>query len=146
MRARFTFKGVQPMRKNCTELATSLNRKAATGLRLQGDAVMANSKASYVPVKTGELKRSGQVDGPNRYGNEWVVSLTYGNADVTYAAEQHETPWYQHPVGQWKYLETPMKEAAGGMAASIALSMLKGYQSGGPTGRGGFGMGPARVL
>jgi hypothetical protein len=141
----FTFTGIKPMQNACTGLATTLNAKAGAGLYQQGRAVMERSKASFVPVKTGALRASGRTVGPERQGNTWVVQLIYGGPGITYALEQHETPWYQHPVGQWKYLETPMKEAAGEMAAGIAGSMLKGHQSGGSGGRGGFGFGPARV-
>jgi hypothetical protein len=63
-----------------------------------------------------------------RWGSRWQVDLVYGGPSAHYALEQHETPWYFHPVGQWKYLEQPMKEATPEMPRAIAADIMRGYR------------------
>jgi len=89
------------------------------------EGVMARSKAEFVPVKTGALRDSGRVEPPQhpQYRNT-SVDAVYGGGAVTYALEQHETPWYRHPVGQWKYLEQPLLESAGSAAEVMAAELL----------------------
>ena len=66
--------------------------------------IMKISKAKYVPILSGDLKRSGKVKGyPGRYPS---VVLSYGNESVLYALLQHENPNFHHPGGRsYKYLE-----------------------------------------
>lgn len=90
---------------------------------------MDRSKTEFVPVKTGALKNSGRVTFPERSGNTWTVELIYGGPSAPYALTQHETPWYQHRVGQWKYLEQPMYEASATLMAIIAAEMPAGLES-----------------
>jgi hypothetical protein len=72
--------------------------------------------------------------------------MIYGGPSAPYALEQHETPWYRHPVGQWKYLEQPMKEASASLLRGVAREMTRGFSGTSSQGRSGFGFGAARVL
>lgn len=86
--------------------------------------VMRDSKANYVPVKTGALRNSGRVEEPVWAVKGWTVDAVYGNAGVNYALKQHETPYYYHPVGQWKYLEQPLLQASGTAAQVVAAELM----------------------
>lgn len=62
------------------------------------------SQTTYCPVDKGVLKASGKTEVIKNTPTEFFVRLSYS---TPYALRQHETPWYRHPVGQWKYLSTP---------------------------------------
>ena len=121
----FEYTGVDAMQRRAMSVATRLNAAAGTSLRRQGDAIMTRSKTEFVPVKTGALRDSGDVDGPEKIGTAWQVELKYGGPRAPYALVQHETPYYRHRVGQWKYLETPMLEAAGTLLAAVAADLVR---------------------
>jgi len=89
--------------------------------------IMNDSKDNFVPVDTTNLQASGHVDLPERKRNKVTVTMGYGGAAAAYALAVHENPragktqgtgpsgqkyktWAQ--VGEWKYLETPLIEAA----------------------------------
>jgi len=73
-----------------------------------------------VPVKTGALRASGRVLEPWVDGRDVGADVTYGNAVINYALDQHNTPWYYHPVGQAYYLLQPLLEAVPTAAQTIA--------------------------
>lgn len=99
------------------------------GLVGEAEDIMADSKENYVPVDTGNLRASGHVQQPKLAGNRISVLFGYGGPAAPYALAVHENPrsgktggvspsghryktWAK--VGQWKYLETPFKEALEG--------------------------------
>ena len=88
------------------------------------EGVMTRSKEEFVPVKTGALKASGRVAPPVWEGNGLTVDAIYGSVAVHYALDQHETPWYFHPVGQWKYLEVPLMQAVPSAAHVMAADLM----------------------
>lgn len=95
---------------------------------------MADSKENYTPVLDGYLRNSGTVLKPDLSGGSVSVTLGYGGLAKDYALTIHENEragktggvsptgtaykrWAK--VGEWKYLETPMKKAVGGMARRV---------------------------
>lgn len=80
---------------------------AAQAMYELGNEVMNESKADYVPVDTGTLRDSGQVD-MEIDGSTITVILGYGGAAKDYAVIQHEDLTLHHTHGQAKFLETPM--------------------------------------
>jgi hypothetical protein len=101
----------------------------------EGERIMTESKAVYVPVDSGTLRASGRVDPPIQEGPVTLVTLGYGGAAAPYALAVHENPRsghtggfspsgkaYKHwaKVGEWKYLETPWKAAAAGLLDRLA--------------------------
>ena len=62
------------------------------------------SASKYCPKDTGRLVSSRKFEVTKNTSTEFFVRLSY---NTPYANRQHETPWYHHPVGQWKYLSTP---------------------------------------
>lgn len=75
----------------------------------------------YVPVRTGELKFSGdmRVEG---VGDTLEGSITYGNPTAWYAALVHEYVWLNHqPPTRAKYLQSAMEEELDSFMVSIAV-------------------------
>ena len=118
----FELTGTLAMAQEIIAAGQTISAKAGYALLNEGHRIMNRSKAEFVPILTGALRDSGKVT-QEKVGNQWEVALIYGGGVVTYALEQHETPHYHHPVGQWKYLETPLLEASSGMAGRVAADM-----------------------
>lgn len=75
------------------------------------------SKSRFCPKKTGHLASTGETKVEKNTLTEFYVRLSYS---TPYANRQHETPWYHHPVGQWKYLSTPFNNRS-----SLFLKMIE---------------------
>jgi hypothetical protein len=83
------------------------------------ERVMAASKRE-VPVKTGVLRGSGHVVPPTFRGGQVEVELGYGGPAMAYATEVHENENAEHKdPTKWKYLEDPLKAAAGELLADV---------------------------
>lgn len=69
----------------------------------------------YVPVRTGELKRSGKIEIVTGSRGQKTVEISYGDPEPFYAIYQHEIP-FRHdrppnpPLARWKYLESAVNE------------------------------------
>lgn len=111
-------------------LAPSLAAKA-----LFEEASMAFAESQkVVPVRFGELKRSGVVHPPTVLGSVAVVDITYGGPAAPYAVFVHEIPptrggrWgtgntHDYPT-RWKFLERPVKVMAEGMGNRMATRVM----------------------
>jgi hypothetical protein len=120
----FELTGTIEMQGKMNEVATDMVHRFGRALYRKGEQIMARSKEEFVPVDTGVLKSSGRVEPPVMDGyHQWSVLLAYGGAARGYAIKQHETPWYNHRIGQWKYLEQPLMEAVDGFAEDIAADI-----------------------
>jgi hypothetical protein len=100
--------------------ADVMHEAAAAALFEQGEAIMARSKESFVPVDKGILRGSGFVAPPVLTDHEISVTLGFGGPASAYAFVQHEREDFKHKVGQAKYLERPVMEAVVTLAARIA--------------------------
>ncbi len=93
-------------------------------LHRSAEDIMGDSKQNYVPVRDGSLRNSGHVELPTIQGSQVSVRLGFGGPAAPYALVVHENPragktggvspsGYRYrkysQVGQWKYLETPIK-------------------------------------
>ena len=74
-----------------------------------GEEIMTDSKTNYVPVVTGQLRRSGRVEKPVISTNRVTVTIGYG-VDAPYARAVHERPDYMGQ-GKNKYLSKPLNAA-----------------------------------
>lgn len=92
--------------KRIEKLAQKLGEALPSGLRLIGEEIMLDVKASRpgagVPVDKGPLRASGRVEGPE--GINGVVTLSFGGAAAVYALVQHEDTSLRHKVGEARYL------------------------------------------
>lgn len=112
----------------------------AESLFKEGERIMGDSKENYVPVDSGNLRSTGHVELPKISGSKVTVELGYGGPAAAYALAVHENQragktggvspqgkpyktWAK--VGQWKYLETPFKQAVKGMDSRIAKDLKK---------------------
>jgi len=103
-------RGLREMLAKFKDLKNKFPDKVANELYLTGQLIMTESKRR-VPVKTGNLRASGQVARPERTeGRKIVVTLSYGGAAVDYAVPVHENLEAEHPHGQAKYLESVLNE------------------------------------
>lgn len=91
-------------------LPVTMGNGFKTALKDWADEVLARSKA-LVPVRTGRLRDSGQVMGPEMKDGSWEIHIGYGDRKtVWYAQIIHERLDVRHPKGQAKFLETPINE------------------------------------
>lgn len=93
----------------------------------EGERIMGDSKANYVPVDKGILRASGHVLLPQMESKGGpIVVMGYGGPAVPYALRQHEELTWNHPgQGQPKYLETPAMRAAASAGRRIADDLRK---------------------
>lgn len=106
-----------------TEIVRKLEK---TEKALKGVALLAaRHEAEYelaltqeqVPVKTGELKASGRVEGPDSSQKWLMANIYYGGPAgagqntvmVDYALAVHEDLYAFHPHGKAKYVEDPVR-------------------------------------
>jgi len=75
------------------------------------------------PIDTGDLRRSAKVVKSGRGFKGVEVNISFGDdEDVYYAVYVHEIE-AEHKIGQWKYLESVLRESAPYMAARVARRM-----------------------
>lgn len=121
---------------NTEQLAVRIKARLDAALRAAkaeayqfGEEVMADSKQNYVPVDTGLLRSSGNVQTED-HGNRFRVILGYGGAAAGYAIHVHENlNAYHRPPTQAKYLERPFRAAAPRFAPRIAEAARKAMKA-----------------
>jgi hypothetical protein len=101
---------------------TGIKNRTVAGVLEAGLTVKSRSM-ELTPVDTGNLRRSCYVNGPIQSQSGPGVEIGY---HATYAPFVHEVyrHWksgkvVRHRVGQWKFLETALKELAGTIVAII---------------------------
>lgn len=120
---KFKLDGVKEMERNLSGIATEFPKDAGAALLNAAEAVLSLSLRVYVPVDLGPLRASGQTAGPEHTKKLIIVVIAFGSPTVDYAVVQHEEPDFQHTVGEYKYLETPLMQAAGSLAANLAREL-----------------------
>jgi hypothetical protein len=71
------------------------------------------------PVDTGMLRASIHTEGPERESGRIIKIIFATGANVPYAIYVHEDPDAFHKVGEWKFMESVIKEAAPWMAERV---------------------------
>lgn len=125
-RNRIRVKGLQATARKIEALARAGGEEAVSGLRVIGEEIMTDVKASRpgagVPKDTGNLAASGRVTGPDRRG---AVRLSFGGAAAPYALRQHEELTYRHTLGEARYLVRGLERwMQGGRPEDALDSML----------------------
>lgn len=120
---KFKLDGVKEMERNLSGIAKEFPKDAGAALLNAAEAVLTLSLRVYVPVDLGPLRASGQTAGPEHTRKLIIVVIAFGSPTVDYAVVQHEEPDFQHTVGEYKYLETPLMQAAGSLAANLAREL-----------------------
>lgn len=67
----------------------------------------------------GQLRRSIHTEHPERRGKTISITISTGK-EAPYAVFVHEDPDAFHPVGQWKFMESVLRESRPHMASRIA--------------------------
>ncbi len=111
--------------KQIERLSMKLRKKTISGLRVIGEEIMLDVKASRsgagVPVDEGTLRSTGRVEGPKHD----EVELSFGGAAAPYALEQHENVSLRHTVGEARYLVRGLDRwQANGASVKRALADL----------------------
>lgn len=113
-------------KNNFTQVQNASIQDVANALYLVAEEIMTDAKMNYVPVVTGDLRRSGFVQKPTITPNRGVeVVLGFGGSAAPYALKVHEMPasWGQ---GKNKYLSKPINAAAPKIASRMAFFIRKG--------------------
>ena len=106
---RVTISGDEEVIAKLNRLSNKIPDIIGNSLYLEVQKMMAESKGTECPKKTGDLRRSGHVDDPIVTKSMIAVVAGYNKA---YAARQHEELGYEHAIGKSKYLEDPAKRLA----------------------------------
>jgi len=72
------------------------------------------------PVETGALRGSHETKPPETVGGEVTVRIVVGGPAAPYALFVHENLEARHPVGEAKFLEKSVLEAAAELPARLA--------------------------
>lgn len=138
-----TLKGGKELEQKLARIGPEGLKTAAVSLKDSGDNIMSISQDQFCPVMTGTLKSTGYVNEPEIHGSSVEVTLGYGGPAAKYALKVHENPrsgatggvspsgakykrWAK--VGQWKYLETPLKENAKNVVSDLKLAVDEMFQ------------------
>jgi hypothetical protein len=92
-------------------------------LRVDAEMVLAKS-VEQCPVETGALRRSATVNGRN---SDTTQELSY---NTPYAHRQHEDLSYNHPVGNAKFLENPVRQYASKVFQLLTAAATRGMKGG----------------
>lgn len=106
------------------KVTNAVTSDVADALYMVAEEIMTDAKTNYVPVVTGNLRRSGFVDHPIINGQNVSVILGFGGAAIQYAVAVHEYP-ASYGQGKNKYLTKPMNAAAPKIPARIATFMRR---------------------
>jgi hypothetical protein len=124
------------------------NKIIGAGLREGGEEILATA-IPVTPIRTGALRASGRVLGPERHIDGPEVKVIFGGPSVPYAAYVHEIIFRRpyttkrgtmvrgamvhHPVGGAKFLETPGYALAKAVLAELKAKSWEIFR---PKGRG----------
>lgn len=114
-----TFDGGDELRRVIRELGPRASRAVARALYQQGEVIMTEAK-KRTPVDTGALRASGHVHPLEITAGQVAVLLGFGGPSAPYAIYVHENLHAHHPVGQAKFLESAVLEAASTLGARLA--------------------------
>ena len=111
----FRLTGIKALMGKLKKLATAhyILTTGGESLYRSGEEIMTESKETYCPIDTGNLKGTGHVEKPKVTGDDVVMIMGYGGPAVDYAVVVHETDKNYKNGKQWKYLETPLKANQG---------------------------------
>lgn len=117
------FPGFAEAISKLNNVPADINLRVGLALLSWGKDVMERSK-SLVPVRTGRLRESGQVNLDTNAQNVRTLHLGYGDRKtVWYAQIVHERLDVRHPSGSAKFLEVPINENLKSLDVALAASI-----------------------
>jgi hypothetical protein len=124
MRLKLNVKGFRELKKALKQQGPRAEQSLARALFTEGERIMTEAKR-LTPVDTGALRASGHVQKPVIRRGRIEVTLGFGGPSAPYAVIVHENLNVRHQVGQAKFLEKPLNEAARGLAERIAAEVRR---------------------
>ncbi len=114
--------GTRALMLRIAKAGAKANLAAMAALYAEANRIMALS-VRITPRDTGALRASGHVEGPTLTARGPEVEMGYGGSSAPYAVFVHEKLDAHHDVGQAKFLEQPVLEAANGLGQRLAATM-----------------------
>lgn len=112
--------GMDELRRKLAQASEKAMPYLKEAMRAAGQQAMTESHKE-VPVLTGTLKRSGQLQSVEQDGHQIIVTVGYGGPAIPYALYQHERTDLAHPTGgKAHYLSDPVKAMAGRLGSFLA--------------------------
>jgi len=108
------------------ELVARVNAETIKALAVAAEMVLAKSQ-EQCPVETDAMRSSATVKPLN--GGK-TQELSYGGASAAYVHRQHEDLTYNHPVGNAKFLENPLRENADKVLKYLNDATARGLKGG----------------
>lgn len=118
-------RNINKLGRELLEIAERSGTSALSALFEEGQEIMTAAK-KRTPVDTGDLRRSGTVrqkQAKGARGRDIEVTLQFGGPAAPYALEVHENLKVKHRVGEAKFLERAVNEAARTMSVRLVRRM-----------------------
>ena len=129
----FKLTGVNKMQTVIKRIQNKLNKDFDDVMAKEAKAILKDSKDNFVPIDSGDLKRTGRVGKVKTIQKEKVVDIRFGGPKAPYSLVIHEWPNVQGPP-TWqgkkihfktpgrgpKYLQKPLFKAIAGMNKRMA--------------------------
>lgn len=148
MSVRVKWKGAKAFSRKLNTMSAQVPARAGAALKTEGEALVKNAQANYVPVDDDVLRQTGKVEvlpAMGRMGVEAIVSFGEGGAsEYAIPVHEHLSQWspptwkaaeltgkginWTKPGTGPKYLELPLGEARIGFASRIAMAIFKGWK------------------
>lgn len=119
---RIDLTGDRELARKLRSLGARILPAVAAILNQEHEQIMAVAK-ERTPVEFGNLKNSGFVAPPELRGSVVVSEGGFGGPAVNYAIPVHERLDVNHTVGQAKFYESAMLEAANGMETRLGAAL-----------------------
>ena len=114
-------KGIDKLRKRVEKIRRKLPYEVGPAL-YQEALIEQKESMRRTPVDTDALRASHETSQPKIFGitgGSVEVTISVGGASAPYALIVHEDPTAFHPVGQYKFLESTLRESAPHMLKRI---------------------------
>ena len=113
-------KGVDTVMRNLASLARTAPDRVGQAMYEEYSIELTEAQ-QLTPVDTGALRRSAFITTPSREPDGAItMRMGFGGPAAPYSIYVHEDLEAFHPIGQAKFLETPLTQSAPFMAQRIA--------------------------
>lgn len=119
MAAEFRLFGVEQMQARLRTLATQFPHEVGRAMRIETE-IEATEARRRTPVKTGVLRASIHVTGPDHRGRLISTHIVAGGPAAPYAVAVHENLYAFHATGRSKFVESVLLESVPFLSARIA--------------------------
>jgi len=116
--------GVTELQRALRQLGPKAESALKRSLTTEAEKIMARAKR-LTPVDTGTLRATGHVQRPVLERDRIEITLGFGGPAAQYAIYVHEGTEMNFTVGQAKFLEQPVNEAARGLADRLAREVRR---------------------